>query len=76
MKNALLFPQIEHELHIVLERIPYTQKLLTIRGINVTILAGMLGEAGDLSDYAHGNALLRHAGLNLVRLALGNGAEK
>jgi hypothetical protein len=29
-------------------------------------LAGILGEAGDLSGFVHGNALLRHAGLNLA----------
>nr|WP_306434064.1 transposase [Paenibacillus albilobatus] len=34
-------------------------------------LAGILGEAGDLSGYAHGNALLRHAGLNLAEASLG-----
>lgn len=63
--------QIEHEVHLVLERIPYAQKLLAIRGVNVTSLAGVLGEAGDLSGYAHGNALLRHAGLNLAEASSG-----
>lgn len=63
--------QIEHELHLILERIPYAQKLLEIRGVNVTSLAGVLGEAGDVSNYAHRNALLRHAGLNLTEASSG-----
>ncbi|MFU1794918.1 LysR substrate-binding domain-containing protein [Paenibacillus azoreducens] len=63
--------QIEHELHLILERIPYAKKLLEIRGVNATSLAGVLGEAGDLSGYAHGNALLRHAGLNLAEASSG-----
>jgi len=63
--------QIEHELRLILERIPYAQKLLEIQGIYVTNLAGVLGEAGDLSRYAHGNALLRHAGLNLAEASSG-----
>lgn len=63
--------QIEHELHHILKRIPYAQKLLAIRGVNATSLAGVLGEAGDLSGYAHGNALLRHAGLNLAEASSG-----
>jgi transposase len=63
--------QIEHELHHILERIPYAQKLLAIRGVNATSLAGVLGEAGDLSGYSHGNALLRHAGLNLAEASSG-----
>jgi transposase len=63
--------QIEHELHLILERIPYAQKLFEIRGVNATSLAGVLGEAGDLSGYTHGNALLRHAGLNLTEASSG-----
>ncbi|MBM6996300.1 transposase [Paenibacillus sp. DXFW5] len=31
----------------------------------------MLGETGDLSSYAHGNALLQHAGLNLAEASSG-----
>lgn len=58
--------QIEQELHNILERIPYAQKLFAICGVNATSLAGVLGEAGDLCGYVHGNALLRHAGLNLT----------
>jgi hypothetical protein len=30
-----------------------------------------LGEAGDLSGFVHGNALLRHAGLNLAEASSG-----
>ncbi|WP_338113334.1 IS110 family transposase [Paenibacillus artemisiicola] len=63
--------QIERELHLILERIPYAKKLLEIRGVSVTSLAGVLGEAGDLSGYSHGNALLRHAGLNLAEASSG-----
>lgn len=63
--------QIEHELRLILEPIPYAQKLLEIRGIYITNLAGVLGEAGDLSGYTHGNALLRHAGLNLAEASSG-----
>jgi transposase len=35
--------------------------MLAIKGINAISLAGILGESGDLSGFAHGNALLRHA---------------
>ncbi|PWW00798.1 transposase [Paenibacillus cellulosilyticus] len=60
-----------YKLHLILEHIPYAQQLLEIRGVYVTNLAGVLGEAGDLSGYAHGNALLRHAGLNLAEASSG-----
>ena len=44
---------------------------VTYHSVNVTSLAGVLGEAGDLSGYAHGNALLLHAGLNLAEASSG-----
>jgi len=63
--------RIEDEAKSVLERIPYAGKILAISGISSTALAGVLGEAGDLSGYSHGNALLRHAGLNLTEASSG-----
>ena len=46
-------------------------KLLAIKGISEISLAGILGEAGDLSGFAHGNSLLRHAGLHLSEASSG-----
>jgi transposase len=63
--------KIKDELQLILKRIPYAQKLLEIQGVSTTSLAGILGEAGDLSGYAHGNALLRHAGLNIAEASSG-----
>ena len=55
----------------VLEKIPYAKKILAIKGISAITLAGILGEAGDLSGFAHGNHLLRHAGLHLAEASSG-----
>jgi transposase len=62
---------IEDEVKTVLEQIPYAGKILAIKGVSVIALAGVLGESGDLSGYSHGNALLRHAGLNLTEASSG-----
>jgi transposase len=62
---------IEQEVIHVLEKIPYAKKLLAIKGISAITLAGILGEAGDLSGFAHGNTLLRHAGLHLAEASSG-----
>jgi transposase len=43
--------------------------MLAIKGINAISLAGILGESGDLSGFVQGNALLRHAGLNLTEVS-------
>ncbi|QNK51415.1 transposase [Brevibacterium sp. PAMC23299] len=37
-----------------------------MKGISEISLAGILGEAGDLSGFVHGNALIRHAGSHLA----------
>ncbi len=62
---------VEKEISTVLERIPFAKSILAIKGISVISLAGILGEAGDLSGFVHGNALLRHAGLNLAETSSG-----
>ncbi|WP_141505296.1 IS110 family transposase [Paenibacillus luteus] len=62
---------IEDEVATALTRIPLAKPLLAIKGMNILSVAGILGEAGDLSGYAHGNALLRHAGLNLAEASSG-----
>ncbi|NOU95691.1 IS110 family transposase [Paenibacillus sp. LMG 31456] len=63
--------RIDEAVTSVLNRIPFAAKLLAIKGISTTSLAGVLGESGDLSGYTHGNALLRHAGLNLSEASSG-----
>ncbi len=62
---------IEDEVAAALGRIPLAEPLLAIKGMSILSVAGILGEAGDLSGYAHGNALLRHAGLNLAEASSG-----
>ncbi len=63
--------RVEKQVTEVLKQIPYTNQLLTIKGISEISLAGILGEAGDLSGFAHGNSLLRHAGLHLAEASSG-----
>jgi transposase len=62
---------VEAEIIAVLDRIPFAKSMLAVKGINAISLAGILGEAGDLSGFVHGNALLRHAGLNLAEASSG-----
>jgi transposase len=63
--------RVEKEVTEVLNRIPFARKLLAIKGISEIALAGILGESGDLSGFAHGNSLLRHAGLHLAEASSG-----
>ncbi|MFJ5763703.1 IS110 family transposase [Neobacillus sp. NPDC093182] len=63
--------RVEHQVKEVLNKIPFAKKLLMIKGISEISLAGILGEAGDLSGFSHGNSLLRHAGLHLAEASSG-----
>jgi transposase len=68
---CLQLQAVETEIVAVLERIPFAKSMLAVKGISAISLAGILGEAGDLSGFVHGNALLRHAGLNLAEASSG-----
>jgi transposase len=63
--------RVEQQVKEVLYKIPFAKKLLMIKGISEISLAGILGEAGDLSGFSHGNSLLRHAGLHLAEASSG-----
>ncbi|USK55237.1 IS110 family transposase [Cytobacillus solani] len=62
---------VEKEVSEVLKNITFSDKLLGIKGLTEVTLGGILGETGDLSKFAHGNSLLRHAGLHLVEASSG-----
>src|SRR3954454_5373514 len=61
--------RVEQQVTEALNKIPFAKKLLTIKGISEISLAGILGEAGDLSGFSHGSALLRHELLHLAEAA-------
>jgi transposase len=63
--------RVEKQVTEELNNISFAKKLLTIKGISEISLAGILGEAGDLSNFSHGNSLLRHAGLHLAEASSG-----
>jgi transposase len=63
--------RVEKEVTEILKQIPFARRLLAIKGISEIALAGILGESGDLSGFAHGNSLLRHAGLHLSEASSG-----
>lgn len=62
---------VEDEAKNALKKITFANKILGIKGITEITLGGIIGEAGDLSKFAHGNSLLRHAGLNLAEASSG-----
>ena len=57
--------ELEKKALTLLEEIPYAKQMQAIKGIGTVTVAGILAEGGDLSQYRHGNQILRHGGLHL-----------
>jgi len=57
--------EILTEVERLLVQIPGTKEMLTVPGVAVVTLAGFLAEVGNLNGYAHGQQIIRLAGLNL-----------
>lgn len=55
----------------ILENIPGTKQMLNIPGVGMLTVAGFLAEVGDLSNYDHGQQIIRLAGLNLTENSSG-----
>ena len=63
--------QLEGKMGKEIEKIPYAQKLLAIKGIGVVILGGLLGEVGDFRDYRKQSELVKLAGLDIYEISSG-----
>jgi transposase len=57
--------ELEEKALELLQEIPYAKQMQAIKGIGTVTVAGILAEGGDLSQYRHGNQILRHGGLHL-----------
>lgn len=53
------------------EQIAYAQKLLSIKGIGIVIVSGILGEVGDFRNYRKPSELVKLAGLDIYEISSG-----
>jgi len=63
--------QIEGKMEEQIEKLPYAKKLLSIKGIGVVILGGILGEVGDFRNYHKQSELVKLAGLDIYEISSG-----
>jgi len=66
-----LIAEIESEMEIVLGRIPYGAKLLSIKGLGVVSVAGIIGEIGDFKKFKTRSEIMKMAGLDLYEISSG-----
>ncbi len=70
MLNTLI-AETENEMETALGRIPYSSKLLSIKGLGVVSVAGIIGEIGDFSKFRTRGEVMKLAGLDLYEISSG-----
>jgi transposase len=63
--------EIESEMEATLEKIPYSPKLLSIKGLGVVSVAGIIGEVGDFMKFGTQSEITKLAGLDLYEISSG-----
>ena len=66
-----LIAEIEDEMETALGRIPYSAKLLSIKGFGVASVAGIIGEVGDFKKFRTRGEIMKLAGLDLYEISSG-----
>ena len=64
--------EIEAEMEATLERISYSARLLSIKGLGIVSVAGLIGEVGDFSKFSTQSEIMKLAGLDLYEISSGN----
>jgi transposase len=70
MLNVLI-AEIESEMETALSKIPYSTKLLSIKGLGVVSVAGIIGEIGDFTKFRTQSEIMKLAGLDLYEISSG-----
>jgi transposase len=63
--------EIEAEMGATLERIPFSGRLLSIKGLGIVSVAGLIGEVGDFSKFRTQSEIMKLAGLDLYEISSG-----
>ena len=62
---------LEKQMENYLEKIPYSQSLLSIKGLGVVTVAGLIGEVGDFKKFNTISEIMKLAGLDLYEVSSG-----
>ena len=69
--EARFITEIEAEMVVTLQRIPCSSRLLSIKGLGVVSVAGLIGEVGDFSKFRTRSEIMKLAGLDLYEVSSG-----
>lgn len=72
IENSELFiTQAQRDIGRRLRQIPYSHLILSMKGIGVITLGGIIGEVGDFTKFHSISELVKHAGLDLYEISSG-----
>jgi len=71
IQTAQFIKVLEKKMATALDQIPYAGNLLSIKGIGVVLLGGVIGEVGDFRRYRRQSDLVKLAGLDLYEMSSG-----
>ena len=63
--------ELEKEMSSHLKNIPYSKFLLSIKGIGIITVGGLIGEVGDFRNFNTIAEILKHAGFDLFEISSG-----
>ncbi len=63
--------EIEDDMTVTLGRIPCSSRILSIKGLGVISVAGLIGEVGDFSKFDTQSEIMKLAGLDLYEISSG-----
>ena len=63
--------EIESEMEVTLTRIPYSTRILSIKGLGTVTVAGLIGEVGDFTKFRTQSEIMKLAGLDLYEISSG-----
>jgi transposase len=69
--EARFIAEIEAQMGETLERIPFSSRLLSIKGLGIVSVAGIIGEVGDFSKFSTQSEIMKLAGLDLYEISSG-----
>jgi transposase len=63
--------KIEEQMRAYLKQVPYSQSILSIKGIGLVTAAGLIGEVGDFREFDTISQITKLAGLDLFEVSSG-----
>jgi transposase len=66
-----LIAELECEMETTLQRISYSRKLLSMKGLGIVTVAGLIGEIGDFTKFTTQAEIAKLAGLDLYEISSG-----